>query len=192
MLVAPWQLKPTCHNEDPAQLPSPPPQKISWMFQHSISHCKCFRKDVFEEGDQQQCEGETDTAKRYLPKGIAETGRGCEQVIHVLSLYAESGAQLIPQVEIQLWGKMLEPGKTSMCRNTRRWNNSIHKGRREVSWAAASLGLAKPISLPHLCHGFPLSIPTALGSRHSCDWLSFEHCHGSDWVLPLPKICFKS
>lgn len=40
---------------------------------------------MFEEGDQQQCERETDTAKIYLPKGIAKIGRGCEQVIHVLS-----------------------------------------------------------------------------------------------------------
>ena len=169
-LVAPWQLKPTATMKTQPSSPPHPPKKNSWMFQLSISHCKCFRKDVFEEGDQQQCEGETDTAE--IPaKGIAKIGRGCEQVIHVLSLYAETGAQLIPQVEIQLWGKMLEPGKTSVCRNTRRrWNNSIHKGRREVSWAAASLGLAKPISLLHLCHGFPLSIPTAVESRPSCDW----------------------
>ena len=61
---------------------------------------------MFEEGDQQQYEGETDSAKRYLPKGIAKTDRGCEQVIHVLSsLCTETGAQLIPHVEIQLWEK---------------------------------------------------------------------------------------
>lgn len=39
-----------------------------------------------------------------------------------------------------------------------------------VPWGAAPLGLAKPTSLPRLYQGFPLSIPTALGSRHSCDW----------------------
>ena len=168
-LVAPWQLKPTATMKTQPSSPPHPPKKNSWMFQLSISHCKCFRKDVFEEGDQQQCEGETDTAeipaKRYC-KNRQGMWTGYSRS---LSLRWNWGT-----ADTTGWnpavGKMLEPGKTSVCRNTRRWDNSIHKGGREVSWAAASLGLAKPISLLQLCHGFPPSIPTAVGSRPSCDW----------------------
>lgn len=117
-LVAPWQLKPTATMKtQPSSPPHPPKKKILGCFNFlsatvNVLGRMCLRKVT------SSSVRERPTQQRYLPKGIAKIGRGCEQVIHVLSLYAETGAQLIPQVEIQLWGRCWSQEKRA-CAGTR-------------------------------------------------------------------------
>lgn len=114
----PMATKAHCHNEDPAQLPSPPPQKkILGCFNFLSATVNVLGRMCLRKGTSSSVR-ERPTQQRYLPKGIAKIGRGCEQVIHVLSLYAETGAQLIPQVEIQLWGRCWSQEKRA-CAGTR-------------------------------------------------------------------------